>query len=400
MHSTSALPDLSGRRAVIPGGTGAVGEGIVRSYLAAGAVVLVPTRTQERAEEFRRVLGDAANERLHLAVHDYTTFAGAEQLADEMERRLGGVDDVVAPIGGWWAGKRLQEIDESDWQGAFVGLATAHMAVLRAFLPRLNTGGAYTLIIGESAVTPIPGSGLVSMEQTALLMMRQVLQAEAAGRQRAFALVLGPVSTRLDSSDPDRVSADQVGALAVAASAATALDGREIRLRSRAEADQAIALLRSARSARPAESAAPVEPVGAGTVVAVSTMQAEHGRRGDLVEVLAELAPQIRAEPGCLHYSVQRARGDADGPLLVIQAFASIEAFTQHSASVAGQIPRIAALLAAPPVPPTLFEPFPQSAPAEGPSGDAATFTAFLDRLEPATTPVRDVRVVQEGRTG
>lgn len=103
-----------------------------------------------------------------------------------------------------------------------------------------------------------------------------------------------------------------------------------------------------------------------GTVVAVSTMQPGNGRREDLLEVLAGLAPQIRAEPGCLHYSVHRARGDADGPLLVIQMFASIEAFRQHSASVADQIPRIGALLAMSPVPPTLFEPVPRSALIEG----------------------------------
>ena len=36
-----------------------------------------------------------------------------------------------------------------------------------------------------------------------------------------------------------------------------------------------------------------------------------------------------------------------------------------HSAGVAAQIPRLAALLATPPVPPTLFEPVPQSAPTE-----------------------------------
>ncbi|MFF3849762.1 putative quinol monooxygenase [Streptomyces sp. NPDC002328] len=198
----------------------------------------------------------------------------------------------------------------------------------------------------------MPGSSLVSMEQAALLMMRQVLQAEVAGQQRVFALVLGPVRTRVtDSGDPERVSADQVGMVAVAASAAAAVDGREIRLRSRADADQALALFQSA------------EPDGIGTVVAVSTMQAEDGRGQDLVEVLAELATQIRAEPGCLHYSVHRARGDTDGPLLVIQVFASIEAFREHSARVAAQIPRIAALLATPPVPPTLFEPVPRSAP-------------------------------------
>jgi len=243
MSSSDARHDLSGRRVLVPGGTGGVGEGVVRGYLAAGADVVVPTRTQERAEEFRRVLGDAATGRLHLVVHDYTTFAGAEELAGRMEQRLGGVDDVVAPIGGWWAGKRIWEIDEADWQSAFVGLATAHVAVLRACLPRMKARGAYTLVVGASAFTPIPGSGLVSMEQAALLMMRQVLDAEAGGRQRIFTLVLGPVRTRLaDDGDPDRVTAEQVGAVAVAASAAATVGGREIRLRGQAEVAEALAL--------------------------------------------------------------------------------------------------------------------------------------------------------------
>jgi hypothetical protein len=38
----------------------------------------------------------------------------------------------------------LGEIDESDWQSAFVGLAATHMAVLHACLPRMNGEGAYT----------------------------------------------------------------------------------------------------------------------------------------------------------------------------------------------------------------------------------------------------------------
>ena len=185
-------------------------------------------------------------------VHDYTTFASAGQLAVEIERRLGGVDDVVAPIGGFWAGKRIWEIDEADWQSAFVGLATAHMAVLRAFLPRLDTRGAYTLIVGASAFTPVPGSGLVSMEQAAVLMMQQVLGAELAGQQRVFALVLGPVATRLAAGDPDWVTAGQVGAVAVAASAAAAVDGREIRLGSQAEVSGALALFQATPGRAPA----------------------------------------------------------------------------------------------------------------------------------------------------
>jgi NAD(P)-dependent dehydrogenase (short-subunit alcohol dehydrogenase family) len=257
MTSVTFAPDLSGRHVLIPGGTGGVGEGAVRAYLAAGADVVVPTRSQQRADEFRAVLGDAASGHLHLIAHDYTTFAGAEALAATMEDRLGSVDDVVAPIGGWWAGKRLWEIDESDWQAAFVGLATTHMAVLRAALPRMNAGGAYSLIVGASAFTPVPGSGLVSMEQAALLMMQQVIMAELDQDRRVFVLQLGPVRTRTaeasGASDPDWVSAGQVGAVAVAASAAAGVAGQPVRLLTRAEADEALELF------------APVQPAGTAT---------------------------------------------------------------------------------------------------------------------------------------
>jgi NAD(P)-dependent dehydrogenase (short-subunit alcohol dehydrogenase family) len=243
MTDGTLTPDLSGRHVLIPGGTGGVGEGAVRAYLAAGADVVVPTRSQERGDEFRRLLGDAATGRLHLVVHDYTTFAGAEELVATMEERLGSVDDAVAPIGGWWAGKRLQEIDESDWQDAFVQLATTHMAVVRAALPRMKADGAYSLIVGGSASTPVPASGLVSMEQAALLMMQRVLAAELAGEKRVFALVLGPVRTRAAGDGaPDWITADQVGSVAVAASA-SAIGGREIRLGDQAELTQALALL-------------------------------------------------------------------------------------------------------------------------------------------------------------
>lgn len=231
-------PDLSGRRILVPGGTGGVGEGVVRRHLAAGADVIVPTRSQQRAEEFRSILGDAADERLHLIVHDYSTFSSAEDLAEQVVHFRGGIDSVVAPIGGWWAGKKLVEIDEADWQSAFVGLATTHMAVLRACLPRMTSEGSYSIIVGDSAGWPVPGSGLVSMEQAALLMMQWVLEAELGDTRRVFALLLGPVATR--GSAAGGVTADQVGAVAVAASAATTTPGRMIPLHDDAEVGKAL----------------------------------------------------------------------------------------------------------------------------------------------------------------
>lgn len=233
-------PALAGTRVVVPGGTGGVGEGVVRQYLAAGAEVIVPTRSEQRADEFRALLGDAADERLHLIVHDYSTFAAAEHLAEQVVHFRGGIDSVVAPVGGWWAGKKLVEIDEADWQSAFVGLATTHMAVLRACLPRMTQEGAYSIIVGDSAGWPVPTSGLVSMEQSALLMMQRVVEAELGATRRVFALVLGPVATRVSGGGV--VTADQVGAVAVAASAGTSA-GRIIPLHDDTEVGDALTSL-------------------------------------------------------------------------------------------------------------------------------------------------------------
>jgi NAD(P)-dependent dehydrogenase (short-subunit alcohol dehydrogenase family) len=217
--TTLTTPQLTGHRVLVPGGTGAVGEGVVRAFLEAGAEVIVPTRSEERSAEFRAVLGQAANEHLHLVVHDYTSFVGAQDLVEQVVHFRGGLDSVVAPIGGWWQGRTLAEITEQDWQSAFTGLATTHIAVLRAALPHLSDAGAYTVVVGDSATWPVPGSGLVSMEQAALLMMQRVAAAESGASRRVFSLVLGPVTTRLAAGSVD---AKDVGTVAVAISAGTA----------------------------------------------------------------------------------------------------------------------------------------------------------------------------------
>lgn len=242
-HQTA--PATPVRRVVVVGGTGGVGEGIVRAYLRAGAEVVVPTRNLDKGERLRDLMGEIDTSRLILIEADYTTFDGAEALAERVAAEHGPIDDVVASIGGWWMGKPIWAIDETDWRRAFVGLATAHVASVRAFVPRLTGRGSYTLILGGSATTPVPGSGIVSMEQAALLMMRSVLSAEAGDQRRIHSLVLGPVQTRTRHQvDPSWVSADGVGHVAVALSETEASAGSDITLRSAADVDNVLRILR------------------------------------------------------------------------------------------------------------------------------------------------------------
>lgn len=115
-------------------------------------------------------------------------------------------------------------------------LATTHMGVVPAFLLSMTSRGAYTVIVGDSAHWPVPGSGLVSMQQTALLMMQRVLHAEFEGDKRAFALVLGQISLSLDGG---ALTAEMVGDVAVAASA-SASGGGVIPVHNQGEVDSAV----------------------------------------------------------------------------------------------------------------------------------------------------------------
>lgn len=220
---TPTQAGLQGRRVVVVGGTGSVGEGIVRAWLGAGAHVVVPTRTDARGEELRREIeGDSSDgsNRLSTVVADYSSFDGAAAMFAQVLADHGPVTDAVAAVGSWWTGPALAQTAATDFDEYFTRYATTHLAVARAVLPHLGPDGAYHVIVGGSALFPVPGSGIVSMQQAALLMMARVLQAEARGAHRVFAEVLGPVnSRRRPQHHPDFVDNEAVGHFTVALSA-------------------------------------------------------------------------------------------------------------------------------------------------------------------------------------
>jgi len=200
------------RTVLVPGGTGNVGEGIVRALLSAGATVVVPSRSADRSNALRGLIGPGDSDRLVSVVAAYDTFESAAALAEIVEAESGDLTDVVALVGGWWAGKPLWEVSSEEWQQVFVSPATTGVALARAFLPLLNEAGTYTTIAGFSALTPEVGSGPVSMQGAAQLMMRRVLSAEVQDGPRINDVMLGPIINRSrPQGRRNWLTADQVG---------------------------------------------------------------------------------------------------------------------------------------------------------------------------------------------
>lgn len=210
------MTQLNGRVALVAGGAGAVGEGIVRSLLDAGATVVVPSRSAKRLRELRERLEEP--ERLLTVEGDVGAAEGAVQVRDRVLADAGQLDAVVASVGGWWQGSHLVDTGPDTWHRVLDSNLTTHFAVARAFLPVLRDrpGASYLMIVGDAADHPVKGASLVTVTSAGVLGMFRSLVHEHSGTQvRINALYLGPLITRdRPEGKPEWLTAAEVGTYA------------------------------------------------------------------------------------------------------------------------------------------------------------------------------------------
>ncbi len=206
--------------ALIVGGAGDVGEGIVAAFLREGATVVVPSRSDGKLARLREAHGAAAGGRLVTQVARVGEEEDADRLRDEIQGRFGRLDAVVASLGGWWQGAPLVDVPLETWQRVLSDNLTAHFVAARAFLPAVAArGGSYTLIAGPAGAQPVPFAGPVSVAVAGQLMLKKVLVEEgrhAGSPARINDLIIGNVITRANAATrgPDGFTAVEVGAVA------------------------------------------------------------------------------------------------------------------------------------------------------------------------------------------
>ena len=208
---------VAGRRVVVLGGAGSVGEGICRVLLAQGAQVAVPARSQAKCDALRQALGNP--EGLVTLAGEAGDRERAAGVRDAIHAALGGVDDVVVSFGGWVQGPPLVEADLSIWTDRVSqNSLLAHFVATQTWLPGLlaRDAGSFLLMNGSAGLEPHPGAAFVSIAAAAQLMLKDALVAEHPDtRVRINALVLmTPILSRnLTEGDPAWLTNDEVGAM-------------------------------------------------------------------------------------------------------------------------------------------------------------------------------------------
>ncbi|MEM8963944.1 MAG: SDR family NAD(P)-dependent oxidoreductase [Acidobacteriota bacterium] len=230
---------LQGKTALIAGGAGAVGEGIVGAYLDAGATVLVPSRSQAKLDSLTEALAERAEDRLLTMVGHIGSIEGAEAVRAAVLDHFGHLDAVVASIGGWWQGAPLVDVDLDSWNQVLANNLTAHLIAVQHFLPLVITSaGSYTMINGGAALTPLPKSAPISIVAAGQMMMARALAKENENQPvRIHSLLLEtPIISRTRPEGPTSwLTADEVGSFCVRIAAEGHPDGAVIRFRDRSQ---------------------------------------------------------------------------------------------------------------------------------------------------------------------
>jgi NAD(P)-dependent dehydrogenase (short-subunit alcohol dehydrogenase family) len=120
--------ELSGRRALVTGGTKGMGEAIVKRLRQAGATVMTTARSRSDELESPDLFIQA----------DISTSEGVNKVVKGVLARLGGVDILINNVGGSSAPSGgVLALSDDDWQQTFNANLFSAVRLDRAFLPKM-----------------------------------------------------------------------------------------------------------------------------------------------------------------------------------------------------------------------------------------------------------------------
>jgi 3-oxoacyl-[acyl-carrier protein] reductase len=146
---------VTGRTVLVTGGTKGIGKGIARTFVKAGARVVVAGRDPATGEAAVSELAGAGGEVAYVRA-DVGVAADTERMADEARERFGGLDVLCANAGAF-PDVRLEDMTEEDIDAIFATNVKGTMLAVKACLPALEQSGHGRVVVTSSITGPITG---------------------------------------------------------------------------------------------------------------------------------------------------------------------------------------------------------------------------------------------------
>lgn len=202
---------LSGKRALVGGGSAGIGAGIATELASEGARVAIVGRSPDRLASTATRLGAVPIEA------DLSQADGPALAIRSAVEQLGGLDLLVVNSGGPPAGT-FEQVGEEQWQAAIDGTLRSTLRLIREALPHLRAGSDAAILVNLSASVREPVAGLVTSN---------TIRPGLVGLVKTLVFEIAPI--RINGVAPGRLDTDRVRALDGIRAEADGLSVEEVR---------------------------------------------------------------------------------------------------------------------------------------------------------------------------
>jgi 3-oxoacyl-[acyl-carrier protein] reductase len=192
------LFDLTGRTALVTGGSKGIGRAIARGFAEAGADVAICARNSSELADAVRFIQEGLSVRVQSFVADLQQRHEADKLAQAVLQTMGKIDILVNNAGSNRP-QPLTETTDDDWDDILELNLTSCMRLARMLVPGMieRKWGRIIHLSSVMALVSNSGRGCYSATKAALL-----------GMSRAHALELGPHGITVNSIAPGPIATD------------------------------------------------------------------------------------------------------------------------------------------------------------------------------------------------
>ncbi len=195
--------DLSGKVALVTGGSRGLGKAMARALAEAGADIMISSRHEDELRAALDSILQGTGRRGSYVVADMSRREDANRLARTAVEKMGRVD-ILINNAGTNKPQPLEQIRDEDWDAILEINLSSIMALTRALVPQMKSRrwGRIVHIASILAFVSKESRGLYSATKAALL-----------GLARAGALELGPHGITVNVIAPGPFSTDLPGRL-------------------------------------------------------------------------------------------------------------------------------------------------------------------------------------------
>ncbi|MEZ5924210.1 MAG: SDR family oxidoreductase [Hyphomicrobiaceae bacterium] len=185
------LLSMSGKCAVVTGGTTGIGFAAAQALVDAGARVLLSGQDPRRVAAAEERLGPQA---LGI-VADNRSMDQIEQISSRARTAFGRLDTLVVNAGVTWSAK-IEDVTESDFDAQMAINFKGNYFVIQKCLPLMTSGGSIVMTSSGNDSMGFPAMSVYSATKAAIRSLVRSLAAELADRNiRVNSVAPGPIDT-------------------------------------------------------------------------------------------------------------------------------------------------------------------------------------------------------------